>query len=221
MPRRPREATGNYVYHMLNRAVGRATIFESDDDYLAFVRILDDARERAECRLLAFCIMPNHWHLVVWPKGDNDLSEYMRWLTVTHTQRWHAVHGTSGTGPLYQGRFKSFPVQADEHYYAVCRYVERNALTANLVSKAENWRWGSLWQSLNEPGDIVTHKWPIAKPQEWLSYVNAPQSLKEVQAIQNSIRRGAPYGNDTWVKLTASRLQLETSLRPRGRPRTG
>ncbi|HUG92188.1 MAG TPA: hypothetical protein VML55_15210, partial [Planctomycetaceae bacterium] len=84
--------------------------------------------------------MPNHWHLVVWPAGDGDLSEYMRWLTVTHTQRWHAAHHTSGTGALYQGRFKS------EHFLTVCRYVERNALRANLAGSAEAWRWGSLWQ---------------------------------------------------------------------------
>ena len=151
MPRRPRVATGNYVYHVLNRAVGRNTIFESDEDYLAFLKVLQQARDQAECRLLSFCVMPNHWHLVVWPKGDNDLSEYMRWLTVTHTQRWHSFHGTSGTGPLYQGRFKSFPVQADDHFYDVCRYVERNALRASLVRKAENWRWGSLWQRENPP----------------------------------------------------------------------
>ena len=141
MPPRPRVATGNYVYHVLNRAVGRNTIFESHEDYLAFLKVLGQVRDQAECRLLSFCVMPNHWHLVVWPMGDNDLSEYMRWLTVTHTQRWHANHGTAGTGPLYQGRFKSFPVQADDHFYDVCRYVERNALRAKLVRKAENWRW--------------------------------------------------------------------------------
>ena len=81
--------------------------------------------------------MPNHWHFVLWPQGDGDLSEFMRWLTVTHTQRWHAAHHTAGTGPLYQGRFKSFPIQADDHLLTVLRYVERNALRANLVERAD------------------------------------------------------------------------------------
>jgi putative transposase len=81
--------------------------------------------------------MPNHWHLVLWPRKKGELSEFMRWLTVTHTQRWHASHRTSGTGPLYQGRFKSFPIEDDDHLLAVVRYVERNALRAKLVARAE------------------------------------------------------------------------------------
>lgn len=219
MPRRPRTASGDCVYHVLNRSVGRAQIFHTDQDYLAFLNVVEQARTKANCRLLSFCVMPNHWHLVLWPKGDDDLSEYMRWLTVTHTSRWHKHHGTSGTGPVYQGRFKSFPIQADEHFYAVCRYVERNALRAMLVSQAENWRWGSLWQSLNPSGDVTLDKWPIEKPQHWTQWVNEPQSESEVAAIQHSIRRGTPYGGDEWVTRTAGRLSLESTLRARGRPR--
>ncbi len=219
MPRRPRDATGNYVYHVLNRSVGRSAIFETDKDYSAFIGVIEEARSKAECRLLAFCVMPNHWHLVLWPKGDDDLSEYMRWMTVTHTQLYHSFHGTSGTGPLYQGRFKSFPVQPDDHFYTVCRYVERNALRAKLVRKAENWRWGSLWQRLNPPGDVTLDCWPIQFPKQWTDWVNQPQTEAVVAAIQQSIKRGAPYGNDDWVRRTAKRLQLEKTLKPRGRPR--
>ncbi len=219
MPRRPRVASGNYVYHVLNRAVGRSTLFETDDDYLAFLKVLWQAREKAGCRLLSFCVMPNHWHLILWPQGDNDLSEYMRWLTVTHTQRWHSYHGTTGTGPLYQGRFKSFPIQADEHFFTVCRYVERNALKANLVRKAENWRWGSLWQSLNEPGDVPLDRWPVKKPSSWTNWVNQPHTESEVTSLQRAIKRGSPYGSNVWISRTAKRLQLESTLRPRGRPK--
>src|SRR6266850_1096513 len=97
-------------------------------------------------RVLAYCVMPNHWHLVLWPRADGDFSHYVGWLTLTHTQRWHAYQHTVGTGHLYQGRFKSFPVQTDEHVLTVCRYVERNPVRAGLVPQAEHWRWGSLWQ---------------------------------------------------------------------------
>ena len=219
MPRRSRFASGNYVFHVLNRAVGRATIFETEEDYIAFLNVLQQARNNAECRLLAFCVMPNHWHLVLWPKGDDDLSEYMRWLTVTHTQRWHSFHGTSGTGPIYQERFKSFPVQGDEHFLAVCRYVERNALTAKLVRRAEHWRWGSLWQSLNEPGDVQLDRWPIEKPSNWVEWVNQAQDESEVAEIRKAVRRGGPFGSDDWAKRTAKRLRLESTLGPLGRPR--
>jgi putative transposase len=210
---------GNYVYHVLNRASRRDKIFKTDDDYLAFLNVLEQARSKANCRLLSFCVMPNHWHLVVWPKGDRDLSEYMRWLTVTHTQRWHAFHGTSGTGPLYQGRFKSFPIQADDHFCAVCRYVERNAKRANLVQKAENWRFCSLRQYVYPPGEITLDRWPIKVPKDWVAIVNEPQNEVELAAIQKSIDRGCPLGSESWVQTTAKMLQLEATLKPRGRPK--
>ena len=111
------------------------TIFEKPEDYDAFERVLEEAVERTEMRLLAYCVMPNHWHLVVWPREDGELSRFTGWLTLTHTQRWHAHRHTTGSGHLYQGRFKSFPVQDDEHFLTVCRYVERNALRANLVER--------------------------------------------------------------------------------------
>lgn len=219
MPRRPRVSTGNYVYHVLNRAVGRSTLFETEGDYQAYLRVVEEAREQVAMRLLAYCLMPNHWHLVLWPRNDGDLSEYMRWLTVTHTQRWHAAHGTSGTGALYQGRFKSFPVQADDHFYTVCRYVERNALRSKLVRKAENWRWCSLGQVVNDNADVTLHRWPLVRPADWVKLVNQPQSESELAALNATVKRGSPFGSDVWKQRTATRLGLESTLRPRGRPR--
>src|SRR5260370_8593800 len=133
MGRPHRLALGGYVYHVLNRANGRLPIFRKDADYAAFERIVGEAREHVPgIRLLAYCLMPNHWHLVVWPQEDGDLSTYLRWVTVTHTQRWHAHHHTAGTGPLYQGRFKSFPIQADEHLLPVYPHAARNPLLSHL-----------------------------------------------------------------------------------------
>jgi putative transposase len=140
MPRRLRHADGGYVYHVLNRAVGRATLFRKAGDYLAFRKILTEAQDWLDVPLLGYCIMPNHWHLVLWPARDGELSEFMRWLTVTHTQRWHAHYRTQGSGPLYQGRFKAFPISEDEHLLRVLRYVERNPLRAGMVGSAAHWK---------------------------------------------------------------------------------
>ena len=129
------------VYHVLNRAVARLALFEKDDDYAAFERVLAEAMEKHPTRLLAYQIMPNHWHMVIWPRKDGELPEFVRWLTHTHVMRWHAHYHTAGTGHLYQGRFKSFPVQTNEHFYQLIRYVERNALRANLAKRAQDWRW--------------------------------------------------------------------------------
>src|SRR6516162_7022302 len=118
-------------------------------------------------------LMPNRWHLVLWPRADGDLSEYLRWLRVTHAQRWHAHYHTSGSGALYQGRFKSFPVEEDDHLLAACRYVERNALRAGLVARAEAWPWGSLQQRLaGTPEPLLLDPGPIALPADWKAYVN-------------------------------------------------
>ena len=133
MPRRPRNASGGLAYHVLNRRVGRLPLLEKSADYAAFEKILHEANKRTGIRIAAYCLMPNHWHLLLWPQRDGELSEVMRWVTVTHTQRWHAHRHTSGSGPVYQGRFKSFPVQTDEHFLTVARYVERNAVRAKLV----------------------------------------------------------------------------------------
>jgi putative transposase len=144
MGRPKRAAKGGLIYHVLNRANARMMIFDKDEDFEAFERTLIEAIAKFNMRLLSYCLMGNHWHLVVWPRKDEDLSRFTGWLTLTHTQRWHAHQGTTGSGHVYQGRFKSFPVQDDEHFYTVCRYVERNALRAGLVKSADEWRWSSL-----------------------------------------------------------------------------
>jgi putative transposase len=141
MPRIARHAPKGLVYHALNRAVARLPLFSKEADYDAFERVLHEAHERFPLDLFAYCVMPNHWHFVLRPKKDGQLTEFLRWLTQTHTMRWHAHYKTAGTGHLYQGRFKAFPVQDDAHFCTVVRYVERNALRAGLVTQAETWRW--------------------------------------------------------------------------------
>src|SRR5438105_2425832 len=164
MPRRARHAPGGLVYHVLNRAVARLPLFQKDEDYRAFERVLREALEEHPTRLLAYAVMPNHWHLVLWPQKSGELTAFVRWLTHTHTMRWHAHYHTSGTGHLYQGRFKSFPIEADEHLLSVLRYVERNALRANLVKRAEAWRWCSLRrrQAKDASEASILHPWPLA-----------------------------------------------------------
>ena len=146
MGRPLRVAAGGVIYHVLNRANARGRIFERPGDFEAFERVLGEAQSRIPARILAYCVMPDHWHLVLWPSRDGDLTRFMAWVTLTHTQRWHAHRQSAGVGHLYQGRYKSFPVQSDGHFLIVCRYVERNPLRAGLVARAEDWRWSSLWR---------------------------------------------------------------------------
>jgi putative transposase len=207
---------------MLNRANGRLAIFRKEGDYAAFEGILAQALEHVPgIRLLAYCLLPNHWHLVVWPRHDGELSDFGHWLTLTHTQRWHAHYHNVGTGHLYQGRFKSFPICQDEHLLQVCRYVERNAARAGLVPRAEEWRWCSLWwrRQRVEPDKPLLSDWPIPLPADWVKEVNRPHTEAELEALRRSVQRGQPYGAEAWAKRVALRLGLQSTLRPRGRPR--
>lgn len=223
MPRRARAIVGGLIYHVLNRSNGRVPLFRKEADYDAFLRVLDEAHRRMPLPILAYCVMPNHWHFLVLPEENRarDVSEFFRWLTVTHAQRWHAHYKTSGSGHLYQGRFKSFPIEADDHFFTVARYVERNALRAGLAERAEAWRFGSLWRhSHPQQADLpLLTAWPLPRPANWINWVNDPQTDAEVEAIRRCIKRCRPFGSDTWITEKARQLGLEWTIRPRGRPR--
>ena len=210
MPRPPRTAPGGFVYHVLNRANGKRTIFHHDRDYLAFEKILAEAQERVEMRTLAWCVMPNHWHLLLWPRKDRDLSEYMRLVAVTHTQRLHAFRKSSGMGHVYQGRYKSFIVQHDAYFLSVARYVEANALSAGLVERAEDWRWSSAWRlERGRPDETpFLEPWPVRRPGDWLAFVNREPDERERKRLQLCARRGCPYGDEAWVARIAADLGL-------------
>ncbi|MBI3817252.1 MAG: transposase [Planctomycetes bacterium] len=182
MPRVSRIATGGTIQHVLNRAVDRETLFKTDLDYAAFESLLFQARNRLGTRVLAYCIMPNHWHLVVAPSKDGELSEFMKWLTGSHSLRWRANHNCYGGGPIYQGRFKSIPVSTDRQFYLVCRYVERNPVKAGLVLRAEDWRWSSAWRraSSNSSAASLVDTWPVPIPANWKDFVNDARTEDEL-----------------------------------------
>jgi putative transposase len=217
MPRTARASVGGYCYHALNRGNGRATVFHKDGDYHAFVKAIRDVCREIPVRLLAYCLMPNHFHLALWPQADGDLSRWMHWLLTAHVRRYHRHYHSSGH--VWQGRFKAFPVQDDEHLLAVLRYIERNPLRAGLVRRAERWPWSSLhgWAQ-GKPASFL-HAGPVPRPGGWVEVVNQPQTEAELERLRRSVARGSPFGAETWTQETASRLGLESTLRPRGRPR--
>ena len=180
-------------------------------------------QKRSGVHLLAYCVMPNHWHLVVHTRKDGDLTKFVNWLTLTHTKRWHSAHKTIGHGHLYQGRYKSFLCEQDDHFMQLVRYVERNQLRARLVKKAEGWQWGSVWR--REKGTLqeqsLLSEWPVSIPKNYITLLNEPQSEVEVEAMRQSIARGNPFGSDSWVRRVIKRYDLETTVRPLGRPKKG
>ena len=149
------------------------------------MRVLAQTQARVPLRLLAFCLMPNHWHLLLWPQADDELSRFLHWLTLTHTQRWRAHYHSVGLGHLYQGRFKSIVIAADEHFLTVCRYVERNPLRAGLVDRAQDWPWSSLAQR-DASGALSPRlaEWPVRRPAGWRELVNRVETEAELAALR-------------------------------------
>jgi len=216
MPRRSLATANDLVLHVHNRSVRRHQLFFDQGDYGAFERVLVEALERVPIPLLAYCVMPNHWHLVVHP-SCGELPRFMHWLTATHAKRWHLAHGSLGTGPVYQNRYGAVPVQTDTHLLTLLRYVERNPLRAKLVRRAEDWRWGSLWRRCNSCDDLPLATWPVPQPVGWLEIVNQAQSDSEVKEIQLAVCRGHPIGDDVWTEAIAASFQISTA-KP-GRPK--
>ncbi len=217
MPRTARASAANYCYHVLNRGNGRAQVFHKGEDYEAFIGLIQEACSRLPMRVVGYCLMPSHFHLVVWPRGDGDLSRWMQWLLTSHVRRYHRHYHSSGH--VWQGRFKAFPIVADDHLRSVLRYVERNPLRARLVAKAEEWGWSSLRILLASEGTMWLDPGPAPRGGHWLQEVNGEQDDAEEDRIRECGRRGRPYGDEVWSRETASALGLESSLRPRGRPR--
>ena len=196
-------------------------LFNTDAEYAAFENILEEVLAVQPMRICAYCLMPTHWHLVLWPKNDGDLAAFMQRLTVRHAARWQQHRKQVGYGHVYQGRFKSFPVSTGEHFHQVVRYVERNALRANLVEKAELWRWSSLWRRQFGTADQRRWlaAWPLAVPSQWVRLVNRPETEAMLQTLRRCVNRGQPFGTQSWIDKCVKRLGLESTLRPRGRPR--
>ena len=221
MARSARTDVGNYPYHVINRAIGRLKIFSSAKDYILFLELLADAAGELNMRVLAFVVMPNHWHLVLYPRNDGDMGLFMHKLTNSHTRKVHAMTKTTGTGPLYQGRYKSFLIQQDKHLLTVIKYVERNPVRARLLKTCEDYRWGSAW--IRKYGSKKQKKLlanpPVEFPGAYFSWINQAEAEADQGRVRESVKRGSPLGTETWVTKMVGKHDLSSTIRPPGRPK--
>ncbi|MDP6527435.1 MAG: transposase [Candidatus Pacebacteria bacterium] len=217
-----RVAVGDTVYHVINRANGRATIFKSKKDYQHFESLLGEGKQLVGMRILSYCIMPNHWHLVLYPKKNTDMGEFMRWVTTTHVRQRHSQTESIGYGHLYQGTYKSFPVESDKHLIDLIRYVEQNPLRAKLVKRAENWQFSSLWR--REKGTSTQQKLlsklPTALPNNYIESVNQILNKEVLETLRNSVNKGTPLGSSKWTKRMVEKYCMGSTLREPGRPKS-
>jgi len=217
MPRIARGLAGGFPYHIINRGNGGQEVFYKNEDYKAFVGLMVEAKTRYSIKVLAYCLMPNHFHMVLMPLHAEDLSRYMQWLMTSHVRRYHRHYGTSGH--VWQGRYKSFIIQRDRHLLTVLRYVEGNPVRAGLVGSAKEWLWSSHRETSGIKSCLLIDEIPVELPEGWERYVDRPLTEKELGRLRQGVNRQAPYGSPDWQLRISRKHGLESTLRPRGRPK--
>ena len=215
MPRTGRELVDGEIYHVINRGNGRNEVFKSVEDYEEFIELLIESLKRVDISLYSFCLMPNHFHILIKAEKATQMSEWMRWLMTSQVRRYHKRNNTSGH--LWQGRYKCFPVQKNQYFEIVMRYIERNPLRAKLVRKIEKWKWSSLYIRLRKKKGILKTP-PINCGKGWLEWVQSPITDEELVKLRISVNRCRPYGSDKWITKKAKEMGLESTLKKIGRP---
>ncbi len=216
MPRIARGESIGGIYHVINRGNMRMQVFDDAEDYAYFLKLLQEGLKKEAVELHAYCLMPNHVHLLLMPTVEGSLSRLMQWVMTSHVRYYHRKNKTSGH--IWQGRYKSFIVQKDSYYLSLLRYIEANALRAKLVNEAEAWVYGSLWERMSQERHLLDESL-IVLPTDWALHVNTPLHEKELTIVRNSVNRQSPLGELEWMEKTAKTFGLSSTLNPRGRPK--
>ena len=225
MSRPLRPVADGSIYHVINRGNNRQTVFRKAGDYQAFLEALSNLKERQPFELYGYCLLSNHFHLLIRPL-ETTISRIVQSLLVSHTQRYHK-HYQSG-GHVWQGRFKSPVIQDDEHLLTVLRYIEANPLRARIVKDAGKYPWSSYCvHGLGEASELVSPlvtyeelaETSATRQRRWAEKVHQPMKESLVTGVRRSVETGLPYGDPRWITRLASKLKLDLTIRPRGRPR--
>jgi putative transposase len=226
MPRPPRPVADGLLYHALNRGNNRAAVFFGTADYLAFLQSLGQTQQRYPFALYGYCLMTNHFHLLLAPGPGQSVSRILQSLTVAHTWHYHRAHGT--VGHVWQGRFRSPVVQEDAHALVVLRYIEANPLRAGMVADLATYPWSSYpvhGMGRHDPLVSPLPAWDAlgrdeaARQAYWREWGHTPLTARELAAVRRSVTTGRPFGEAAWVERTAGALGLRLAQRPRGRPK--
>jgi putative transposase len=217
MPRITRGLVSDCIYHILNRGNAKQNVFYKTHDYEAFIKLMREAKEKYIIKLFAYCLMPNHFHMLIMVIQPEEFIKYMHWLMTSHVRRYHSHYGTSGH--IWQGRYKSFIIQKDNHFLTVLKYILRNPVRAGLTKTPAEWQWSSYKSLINKSCAGFVDELPIDLSVDWRKYIDMPLTEDELAKLRNSVTRGAPYGEVSWQRQMSKELGLVSTLMPRGRPR--
>jgi putative transposase len=218
MPARPRLNVAEFIFHVFNRVIEGRLLLDLPTDFDVFCDIFRRTAHDYPVQILAYALMPTHWHLVLWPREDGSLSAFMHKLTMCHAKTWREMHESTGRGAVYQGRFKAVPIQRDGHLLRTLRYVERNPVRAGLVQRAEDWEWSSASRSASDWSRPALAGWPVERPAGWSELLNEPESPDALEEIRHAVRKELPIGNLLWSAVTSARLKWPVHGGRQGRP---
>ncbi|MBT0653100.1 REP-associated tyrosine transposase [Geomobilimonas luticola] len=187
MPRTARTIEDEGIYHILNRGNGQQRVFQKDGDYQVFLLLLGQMKSEFGIDLFSYCLMPNHFHLLVKVQNGESLSRGMQWFMTTHVRRYHRHYRTSGH--LWQGRYKNFAIQDDDHFLTVARYVEGNPVRAGLVETAADWVWSSHRGRCGIDTDSLIAPLPVHYAGNWTEFVDTPMTGIELAKVRKKIER--------------------------------
>ena len=217
MPRASRHLVDGFIYHVLNRGNGKQRIFHKDQDYVSFIILMKEAKKRYPIDIFAYCLMPNHFHFVLRSSPADNLGKWVHWLLTVHSRRYHHYYETSGH--IWQGRYKNFMVQDDDHLLTVLRYAEGNAVRAGLVFSAKDWSWSSLRERIDAENGGIIDEPPVGIPSDWIRFVDEPLTANELEKIRQSVNHQFPFGDIEWQKKMNQQMGLAYTFNRRGRPK--
>jgi putative transposase len=182
MPHRRKTDPGS-TFHVVNRATVGQLLFRDFGEYLVFLRILADVLKRAPVELFAYCLMPNHWHLLMRARNEDELARFMYAVTKAHAMALRRWRGNVGKGAVYQGRYRASVIHDDSYFYRAARYVERNPVRAGLAERVEEWLWSSA-SRIGEAQGVALAAWPVDRPPHWREFVNEVEPALDLDFIR-------------------------------------
>ena len=227
MPRQARLVIPHAPHHVIQRGHNRQVVFAGDDDYLFYLKTLQEWKAQFDCKIHAYCLMTNHVHLVVDPGGNPDnLGRLMKRIAGRQTRYVNKMEQRSGT--LWEGRYKSSPIQNEEYLLACCRYVELNPLRAGLVDDPANYRWSSCpakvgrasqpWLDF-DPFYLGMGNSALLRERNYAAWLEETVPDSELQRIREGVQRGQLIADASFAQELSDKLGRRLELRGPGRPR--
>jgi putative transposase len=188
MPRRLRFSPPNSVHHVINRGNERRLLFDDFHDFGEFRELVAWAKSKIPLRIIAYSLMPNHWHFIVWPEESDSISRFFQLLCTTHAIKRRRETGTVGYGHVYQGRYKAFLIHSETYLFRAMRYVEANPFRAGLVKEASEWPWSSFHER-RQSDRVILDDGPLPLPDNWDALVTSPLPTDFIEDFHKNVRR--------------------------------